>query len=111
MQNYPLTVNFYICVLYLIVYFSYIIPTVLWGSAISQEERTAPMSVFATIGCTALHEVFFGGVSHSFKVLDAISSIMQSFAFNYITSGALLILLMQVLWQFLFLNLKVLSVP
>ena len=78
LQNYPLTINFYCCVVYLVFYFAYILPTIRWGTAISRAERAVSWKVFAVMGG-----------------LDAIASIMQTFAFNYIASGALLILLMQ----------------
>ncbi len=64
--------------IYVLFYFSYIIPTIRYGTAIKPSERAVPTKVFAVMGA-----------------LDAISSIMQLFAFTYISSGALLVLLLQ----------------
>jgi drug/metabolite transporter (DMT)-like permease len=78
MNNYPLAMNLYQCTLYILFYFSYIIPTIRFGTAITAEERTVNKRIFATMGA-----------------LDAVAGIMQLFAFTYISSGALLVLLLQ----------------
>ena len=78
MHNYPLTVNITICLIYCLFYSCYVFPTLYFGSGISDEEQLIPKYKFAIMGG-----------------LDSISSIMQGFAFNYIASGSLLILLMQ----------------
>jgi hypothetical protein len=53
MQNYPIVVNFYVCLAYLIFYFAYIIPTILWGTAITRAERGVSLKVFAVMGGTS----------------------------------------------------------
>jgi hypothetical protein len=79
MQNYPITVNLYISIIYIFFYWSYNLPVIWWGTAITPEELKVPKRIFAIMG-----------------VLDAVSSVMQMFAFTYISSGALLVLLLQV---------------
>ena len=78
LYNYPIDVNIVLCVVYILFYACYIFPTLYWGDAISVEERQISPWTFAIMGS-----------------LDAIASLMQSFSFTYITSGALLVLLMQ----------------
>jgi len=51
---------------------------IIWGSAITKEQRQIPWYKFAVMG-----------------VLDGIAGLMQSFAVNYIPSGSLIVLLTQ----------------
>lgn len=79
LYNYQLTMNVYSCIVYIIFYFAYILPTIYCGGdAITDAERAVSKRVFAVMGG-----------------LDAVTGIMQLFAFAYIPSGALIVLLLQ----------------
>jgi len=78
MYHYPYFLSMWITFVYIPLSFAYIIPMILWGSMISKEQRQIPLYKFAIMG-----------------TLDCLASMLQSFAVNYIPSGALIILLSQ----------------
>jgi len=77
MHNYPYFLNLLTTFVYIPLSFAYIWPMMIWGSAITREQRDIPWYKFAVMG-----------------VLDGIAGLMQSFAVNGL-SGPLIQLLMQ----------------
>lgn len=78
LKNYPIDVNITLSFIYCLFYATYVIPTIYCGDSITPSQREVNISKFALMGC-----------------LDSICSLMQTFSFNFISSGALIILLMQ----------------
>jgi len=78
MYNYPYFLGLLVTFFYVPLSFAYIWPMILWGSAITKEQRQIPWYKFAVMG-----------------ILDGIAGLMQSFAVNYIPSGSLIVLLYQ----------------
>ncbi|PRP72790.1 Drug/Metabolite Transporter (DMT) Superfamily [Planoprotostelium fungivorum] len=78
MQNYPYFQSLWTTFVYIPLSFAYIWPMIRYGSLITREQRAIPWYKFAVMG-----------------VLDGIAGIMQSFATNAITSGPLIILILQ----------------
>jgi len=77
MNNYPYFLNLLTTFVYIPLSFAYIWPMMVWGSAITTEQRQIPWYKFAVMG-----------------VLDGIAGLMQSFAVNSL-AGPLIQLLMQ----------------
>jgi len=78
MYNYPYFQSMYTTFIYIPLSFAYIWPMIRFGSMITPEQRAIPWYKFGVMGG-----------------LDGIAGIMQSFATNYISSGPLIILIMQ----------------
>jgi len=78
MYNYPYFLNLLTTFVYIPLGFAYVLPMIKWGNQITPEQRAIPQYKFAIMGA-----------------LDGVAGIMQSFAVNYIPSGALIILLTQ----------------
>lgn len=78
MYNYPYFLNLMTTFVYIPLSFAYVLPMIKWGSLITKEQRQIPQYKFAIMGA-----------------LDGVAGIMQSFAVNFIPSGALIILLTQ----------------
>jgi len=78
MYNYPYFLGLLVTFYYIPLSFAYIFPMILWGSAITKEQRQIPWYKFGVMG-----------------VLDGIAGLMQSFSVNYIPSGSLIVLLTQ----------------
>jgi len=77
MHNYPYFLNLLTTFVYIPLSFAYIWPMMMWGKAITTEQRDIPWYKFAVMG-----------------ILDGIAGLMQSFAVNGL-AGPLIQLLMQ----------------
>jgi len=78
MQEYPFFLSLLTTFIYIPTSFAYIIPMMKWGKQITREQQMIPKYKFAIMG-----------------LLDGIAGVMQVFAVTYISSGGLIILLMQ----------------
>jgi drug/metabolite transporter (DMT)-like permease len=78
MYNYPFFLNMLTTFVYIPACFLYIIPMILFGSAITPEQRAIPQMKFAVMG-----------------LLDSIAGIMGIFAVNYIVNAGMIVLLQQ----------------
>lgn len=79
MHNYPLFLNLLLIVVYIPICFVYVIPMIAMGSsAITKEQMEIPKYKFAIMGA-----------------YDSLAGIMQTFAINYITNSAMIVLVQQ----------------
>jgi uncharacterized membrane protein len=78
MHNYPLFLTFLSVWIYIPICYMYIVPVLLFGNAITKEQREIPKYKFAVMGG-----------------YDSLAGIMQTFAVNYISNASMIVLVQQ----------------